>query len=207
MKTQAWAWLTAGVMALGLNGFYHDGGAEWAHRVADRLSDQSAVVAERVSGRAEQFLENAGMVAARSETASCRLSTALARAQTKLARTQNRFAHFQAMSARNGAQVVELEMNRAQVEPRVEAQLARVQFASAVVDPVQVRVVCPRVRVNVPVVRIPRVEIPQVNIPEIRVPEVRIPEVRIPRVSIPRLPVVRIPTPVIADADSDTGPI
>ena len=202
MKTQAWAWLTAGVVALGLNGFYHDGGAEWAHRVADRLSDQSSVVAERVSGRAEQFLENAGMVAARSETASCRLSTALARAQTKMARTQNRFAHFQAMSARNGAQVVELEMNQAQVEQRVEAQLARVQFASAVVDPVQVRVVCPRVRVNVPGVRIPRVEIPEINIPEIRVPEVRIPEVR-----IPRLPVVRIPAPVIADADSDNGPI
>jgi len=202
MKTQAWAWLTAGVVALGLNGFYHDGGAEWAHRVAERLSDQSAVVADRISGRAEQFLENAGMVAARSETASCRLSTALARAQTTMARTQNRFAHFQVMSARKGAQVVELEMNEAQLEQRVEAQLARVQFASAVVDPVQVRVVCPRVRVNVPVVRIPRVEIPDVNIPEIRIPEVRF-----PRVSIPRLPVVRIPAPVIADADSDNGPI
>jgi hypothetical protein len=207
MKTQAWAWLTAGVVALGLNGFYHDGGAEWAHQVADRISDQSAAVAERVSGRAEQFLENAGMVAARSETASCRLSTALARAQTKMARAQNRFAHFRAMSDRNGAQVVELEMNQAQIEQRVEAQLARVQFASAVVNPVQVRVVCPRVRVNVPVVRIPRIEIPEINVPEIRIPEVRIPRVSIPHVSIPRLPVVRIPAPVIADADSDNGPI
>jgi hypothetical protein len=206
MKTQAWAWLTAGVVALGLNGFYHDGGAEWAHRVADRISDQSAVVAERASGRAEQFLESAGMVAARSETASCRLSTALARAQNKMARTQNGFARFQtrfqAVSARNGTQVVELEMNQAQLEQRVEAQLARVSFASAVVNPVQVRVACPRVRVNVPVVRIPRVEIPEVNIPEIRVQELRI-----PRVSIPRLPLVRIPAPVIADADSDNGPI
>jgi hypothetical protein len=200
MKTQAWSWLTAGVVALGLNGFYHDGGAEWAHRVADRISDQSAVVAERVSGRAQQFLDSAGMVAARSETASCRLSTALARAQSEMARTQNRFANFQAnfqaMSDQQGAQVVELEANQdqleAQVEQRVEAQLARVQFASAVVDPVQVRVVCPRVRVNVPVVRIPRVSIPEVSIP---------------RVNIPRLPLVRIPAPVIADADSDTGPI
>jgi hypothetical protein len=191
MKTQAWGWLTAGVVALGLNGFYHDGGAEWAHRVGDRISDQSAVVAERISGRAEQFLAQAGMVGAREETASCPFSTALARVQTRMARTQNRFAHFQAMSARRGAKVVELEANQAQarVEQRVEAQLARVSFASAMVNPVQVRVACPRVRVNVPVVRIPRIEIPEINIPEIRVPDVHI-----PRVSI-------------AVAESDTGPI
>jgi hypothetical protein len=200
MKTQAWAWLTAGVVALGLNGFYHDGGAEWAHRVADRISDQSAVVAERVSGRAQQFLDSARMVTARSETGSCRLSEALAWAQNEMARTQNRFAHFQAqfqaMSDRQGTQVVELEANQAQleaqVEQRVEAQLARVSFVSARMDPAQVRVVCPRVRVNVPVVRIPRVSIPEISIP---------------RVSIPQLPVVRIPAPVISESESDTGPI
>ncbi|MGD0760452.1 MAG: hypothetical protein ABR921_16250 [Candidatus Sulfotelmatobacter sp.] len=44
MKTQAWAWLTAGVVALGLNGFYHDGGAAWAHRIAERVSDRSDFV-------------------------------------------------------------------------------------------------------------------------------------------------------------------
>jgi hypothetical protein len=198
MKTQAWGWLTAGVVALGLNGFYHDGGAEWVHRVADRISDQSAVVAERISGRAEQFLAQARMVGAREETASCPMSTALARVQTRMSRTQNRFAHFQAMSARRGARVVELEANQAlvdaQVEQRVEAQLARLSFASAMANPVQVRVACPRVRVSVP-----RVEIPEINIPEIRVPEIRVPQVRIPEVRVPRVS--------IAASESDTGPI
>ena len=42
--TQAWAWLTAGVLALGLNGFYHDGGAVWAHRIADQLAEKSEAV-------------------------------------------------------------------------------------------------------------------------------------------------------------------
>ncbi len=35
--TQGWGWLTAGVLALGLNGIYHDGGAAWAHRIATGL--------------------------------------------------------------------------------------------------------------------------------------------------------------------------
>ena len=45
MKTRrAWAWLAAGVLALGLNGFYQDGGAAWAHRAMDGLTVR---VAER----------------------------------------------------------------------------------------------------------------------------------------------------------------
>jgi hypothetical protein len=35
--TQAWGWLAAGVLALGLNGIYHDGGAAWAHRAVGRV--------------------------------------------------------------------------------------------------------------------------------------------------------------------------
>ena len=40
--TQAWAWLAAGVLALGLNGFYQDGGAAWAHRIVDGAIEQVA---------------------------------------------------------------------------------------------------------------------------------------------------------------------
>ncbi len=42
--TQAWGWLTAGVLAAGLNASYHDGGLQWAHQVADRVEHGSAAV-------------------------------------------------------------------------------------------------------------------------------------------------------------------
>jgi hypothetical protein len=201
MKTQAWAWLTAGVVALGLNGFYLDGGVAWAHRIADRISDRSDFVVQRVSDRADQFLAEVRMSAGRNETASCPLSTALAGFQSRMARSrfaqnQTRFAQtkiagFERMTAREEAQAARLEASRARaearVEARVDAQVARMSFAPAafervVMDPVKIRVVCPRVQVNVPAVRIPVV-------------------------NIPRMPVIRIPAPVISAADSDTGPI
>ncbi len=201
MKTQAWAWLTAGVVALGLNGFYHDGGAAWAHRIAEHVSDRSDFVVQRVSDRADQFLAEVRMAAVRDETASCRISTALAQFQGKMARTQTRFAQNQSkfarteivrvdqMTAREEAQAARLEASQARVEAQVDAQVVRMRFAPAafsrvVIDPIRIRVACPRVQVNVPAVRIPVV-------------------------NIPRLPMIRIPAPVISvsAADSDSGPI
>ncbi|MGA9980638.1 MAG: hypothetical protein WBQ08_18600 [Candidatus Sulfotelmatobacter sp.] len=201
MKTQAWAWLTAGVMALGLNGFYHDGGAPWAHRIAERVSDRSDFVVQRISEGTDQLLAEVRTAAGREETASCRLSTALAEFQTRIARTQTGFAQtrftqtkiaqLDRMTAREEAQAARLEARQAQVaaqaEARADAQVARLRFAPAVferivIDPVKIRVACPRVRVNVPVVRIPVV-------------------------NIPRLPVIRIPAPVISATDSDMDPI
>ena len=211
MKTQAWAWLTAGVVALGLNGFYNDGGAAWAHRMADRIADRVDYAVERVSGHAEQVLAKAQMASdreemnleqtAREETPSCPLSTALVRVQNRLARTQVRRADFDAMSAREQAQMDRWQGEQERVQARVQAQvqaqvdrqMARAQIRMArVVDPVEIHVACPRVRVNVPAVRIPAVNIP---------------EVRIPRVTIPQIPAVRITVPVVAGDDSDSGPI
>jgi hypothetical protein len=200
MKTQAWAWLTAGVVALGLNGFYHDGGAAWAHRIAGRISDRSDFVVQRVSERADQFVAEVRTAAVRNEAASCPLSTALAEFQTRIAQTkaqnQSRFAQikiarFDQMTAREEAQAARLEASQARAEARVQArvdmQAARMSFAPAafervVIDPVKIRVACPRVRVNVPAVRIPVV-------------------------NIPRIPMIRIPSPVISVAESDSGPI
>ena len=213
MKTQAWAWLTAGVVALGLNGFYHDGGAAWAHRIAERVSDRSDFVVQRVSDRADQFVAEVRMAAGRDETASCPLSTALAQFQGKMARTQDRFVQdqtrfaqtkivrFEGMTDREEAQAERLEAREeraearieAQAEARADAQVVRMRFAPVaidrafervVIDPIRIRVACPRVRVNVPAVRI------QV-------------------VNIPRIPAIRIPAPVISisGAESDSGPI
>jgi hypothetical protein len=155
---QGWYWLAAGVMALGLNGVYHDGGAEWAHRLVNR----SAVVVALASGHAERFLASA-----REQTVLCRVAT---RFQTKMARTQTGFAHFDAMTAQQAAGLARLEANRAQFEAgraRMEAQVARLDFASAALSPefgaafgpqrIKLPVNCPRLRVNIPrtFVRVP----------------------------------------------------
>jgi hypothetical protein len=148
MKTaQGWGWLVAGVLALGLNGFYQDGGAAWAHRVAERVADRSGVLADLTSGRVSEMLERVSLVAAREETASCRLATAMARFQTEMARTQTGLAHFEAMSGRQEAALARVEAQRA----RIEAQVARVRLAPMAFDAARIPVVaCPRVRVNVP---------------------------------------------------------
>jgi hypothetical protein len=156
-NTQAWGWLAAGVLALGLNGIYQDGGAAWAHRavgqVTARIADRSEAVLALASGRVDWFMARANRVAARDETASCRLATAVARFQTRIARTQTGLASFEAMSAREEAQFARLEANRA----RMEAQISRVRFAPAF-NTLEIPAICPRVRVRIPrapVVRIP----------------------------------------------------
>ena len=63
--TQAWVWLTAGVLALGLNGIYQDGGAQWAHRSWRKPCYRAAAVLEPVSGQVDQILAKAQMVVAR----------------------------------------------------------------------------------------------------------------------------------------------
>jgi hypothetical protein len=158
--TQAWAWLTAGVLALGLNGFYHDGGVVWAHRIADRLAEQSEAVADLASERVDAFMGTANLVVARNETASCRLAATMAHFQTKIVRTQTTIAHFEAISARQEGALARVEANRA----RIEARVARVRITPVALNsgdgPV---VICPRVRVSVPRIDIPK--LPMVKIP------------------------------------------
>ena len=158
---QGWYWLAAGVLALGLNGVYHDGGAEWAHRIVNR----SAALVDLASGHAERFLPSA-----REQTLLCRVATEMARFQSKMARTQTGFAHFDAMTAQQEVGLARLEANRAQFEAgraRMEAQVARLDFASASLSPefgaafgpkrIKLPVICPRLRVSIPrtLVRVP----------------------------------------------------
>lgn len=151
---QAWYWLAAGVMALGLNGMYHDGGAEWAHRLVNR----SAAVVALASGHGERFLASA-----REQTVLCRVATETSRFQTKMARTQIGFAHFDAMTAQQEAGLAWLEANRAPFaagRAGMEAQVARLDFASASFNPgfaaafgpkrIKLALNCPRLRVNIP---------------------------------------------------------
>ncbi len=154
--TQAWIWLTAGVLALGLNGIYQDGGAQWAHRIVAQGLYRAAAVLEPVSGQVDQILAKVQLAAARNQTQSCRLSTAVARLQSAAARSHSGMARIEAMSARQEAQMARLEANRA----RIEAQVAGAQFATMSFKPIEfkpieftapnIHVNCPRVRVVVP---------------------------------------------------------
>jgi hypothetical protein len=180
------------------------------------VADRADYAIERVSGRAEQFLAKAQMVpnleqtnleqtdrdeTGREETPSCRVSAALARVHSRMARTRVAVVKFDEMSAREQARVDRWQAEQDRAQARVEAQMqaqidrqmtrAQVRLAR-VVDPVEIRVACPRVRVNVPAVRISAVNIP---------------EVHIPRVSIPPIPGVRITVPVGSEDESDSGPI
>jgi len=148
---QAWGWLAAGVLALGLNGVYHDCGAAWAHRTVgrfiSRIEERSVPVLALAAGRADWLMAKTETTVARDETVSCpvaRLKASLW--QDKRVRTQASMARFEEMSAREEAALARLEVERA----RIEAQAARVRFAPAAFSPA----VCPRVWVNVPRVKI-----------------------------------------------------
>src|SRR5256885_11567990 len=183
MKTQAWGWLIAGVLAAGLNASYHDGGMQWAHEVADRVEHGSVSVVAIASGNAERFLAEAQLVAAKNETASCRLSTALARAQARLARGENRFSRFDKftafnnMTAQQNAQLAWLDANsdrmEAQIQGQVDAQTARIRIPSVNFRPVVVRVpevpACPRIHLNNIRVNVPRIPAVHVSVPRIDV--------------------------------------
>ena len=164
MKTQAWGWLAAGVVALGLNGFYHDSGAPWLHQTVDRVRNQTEAVFALATGRADEFLVQTQRVAAQEETASCQMATALALVQTNFARSEAGLARFEAMSAREQAQLARLEANRARMEGLLAAKQARLQtvtetFRQIKFEPVQT---CPRVRVNIP--RPPVVRVPMIHV-------------------------------------------
>jgi hypothetical protein len=164
--TQARTWLAAGVLALGLNGFYQDGGAAWAHGAVNaaiaRIDNHAEAVLALATGRADWFLAKADSVQARGQTAACRFATAVARVQTRMMRSHSDMENFEEMSARQEAALARFEASRA----RIEAQVARVHIASVDFQmPEMPAVSCPRVRVNVPGVEVPRVHVPKFRIP------------------------------------------
>jgi hypothetical protein len=185
MKTQAWAWLAAGVVALGLNGFYHDGGFECLHRAADRIESRSSAVLALATGRAQQFLEQARVATLPDETDAPVLEAAVARAQTTIARTETTFDRWQAVSDRQEVRFVRLEATRARLQT-VQARLACSRIPAVTVNPVAFKAVrietCPRIRVSVQ--RIPTIDVPTVSIPKIDIPRVSIPKISVPAIHV-----------------------
>ncbi len=168
MKTQAWGWLAAAVLAAGLNASYHDGGMEWAHRIADRMDHEASAVMALASGHADQFLTEMRMASTHDEAPSCRFATSFARVQTKLARTETRFAHFEGMTARQEAQLARLEANRDDIMSRITAETNRIRIPAVAFSPVVARVpqvsVCPRIHVSVPAMPMIHVPTPEIHV-------------------------------------------
>jgi hypothetical protein len=165
MKAQAFGWLAAGVLAAGLNASYHNGGFEWAHRIADKVSYNTNAVLALATGNADRLYSQARTARVREANSSCPLSLAMARVENAIPLSNVAFAQFDRMSDRQKAQLDRLSARGA----RMEARLVRVNLPEFAVTPVVVNVpdvhVCPRVRVNVP--RIPELKapvVPQVHI-------------------------------------------
>jgi hypothetical protein len=125
--TQAWYWLTAGVLALGLNGYYQDGGLQGLHSLANCAEN-------RVAEARMQFGEMASMAdiamagAARPRCERWVPSSVVAvrpnippRTQARLAQLQERMgelqaARMQARIARLQQVIAQRELRRVQVE-------------------------------------------------------------------------------------------
>ena len=172
--TQAWGWLTAGVLALGLNGIYHDGGQQWAHRMVAEAVFRANALLTPVAGQVDQFLAKAQMVASRNDTQNCRLSSAMARIRASSARAHSGIARVEALSAQQQARLAQLEANRARIEARAaRAQFATMEFKDIDFNPMEfkpiefrapnIHVNCPRVRVVVP--RVPMIKPMRVAMP------------------------------------------
>jgi hypothetical protein len=158
--TQAWGWLTAGVLAAGMNASYHNGGLQWAHQAADRLEGNSQAVFALASGQAEQVLSEARSLTGRDQSDSCPLASSMARIQTRIDRSQATFDRIEGLSARQQAR---WEASQARMEARITDRTSRLRivtadFAPRALQAIPAPMVCPRVRVSVP--RLPRIEIP-----------------------------------------------
>ena len=192
MKTKAWGWLTAAVLAAALNSSYHNGGLRWAHEVTDRVEHNTGAVLALATGRADQFLAEARMLnadrtiesAMNTEAPQCPFSTTTSELQNSFdpsqEQFQSKFERFQALSDREQARLERLAEKRVRIENQVRAKLAHIRIPEANFAPVVVR------------------------LPEVRVPEIDCPRVR---VHVQRTPRVRVPSPEVQVEYSGPGPV
>lgn len=192
MKTKAWGWLTAAVLAAGLNSSYHNGGLQWAHEIADRVEHNTGAVLALATGRADQFLAEARMLnadrtiesAMNTEAPQCPFSTTTSDLQNSFDQAQEQFQfkfdRVQALSDREQARLERLAAKRARIENQVRAKLAHIRIPEANFAPVVVR------------------------IPEVRVPEIDCQRVR---VNVHRMQKIKVPSPEVRVEYSGPGPV
>ncbi len=208
MKTQAWGWLAAAVLAAGLNSSYHEGGMQWAHEIADGVEHNTGAVLALATGRADEFLAEARMLnvtrAVEADTdnqpSRCPFSMAATRVQ-KSFELQPEFDGFQALSDREQARLARLEANRARIEAQIQSRLARIEasrnkFVFASPEFAGNNFTFDNDSLTPVVVRVPRIRCPRVRVVAPRVPRVRV-----------RVPKMEVPAPVVEVDNSEQGPI
>jgi hypothetical protein len=212
--TQAWVWLTAAVMAAGLNASYHDGGLRWAHQIADQVGHSSQAVLALATGRADQFLSEAHMelAAARGEDASCPRQAAAPQLQAKAADAESGyawveaqvadgeagFARIEATSARQQAAFARVQAREARAEARAAARAARCRVSDANL----VQIMGPEMQWNLPrmhTIRIRAIEIPGIDSPSVEIPRIQVPAIQIPA--------IHIAAPRVQAQMDDSGPV
>ena len=165
MKTQAWGWLAAAVLAAGLNASYHDGGLRWAHQIADHVGYNVGTVIALATGHVDQLVSETRIVTARNEASSCPLTAALARVQSRAGRSDMEWGSFDVMSAKEQAELARFAANRVRIEARVDRIRIPAVAVNAMVVPSPHISVCPRVRLNIPRIHVPSVPRVRVEIP------------------------------------------
>lgn len=151
---KAWYWLAAGVLALGLNGYYHDGGLQGLHRLANNATATLAETKAQFS-QVAMLADVAMATHARIHCPRATPNTMVAvnaamppQAEARLADLQVRLsavkaARVQARVARLEKVMVQREMQRAEVE----LQNGRLKVLT---NQGQVQIAWPRVQVNAP---------------------------------------------------------
>ncbi|HLX75954.1 MAG TPA: hypothetical protein VKR26_14500 [Terriglobales bacterium] len=164
----AWYWLAAGVLALGLNGYYQDGGFQGLHRLATGTClavNQARAQIGQIATLAEVAMADHAQVRSDRPSPAVVAINAVdlpAGTQARLAQLQERLqamqaARVQARVARLQEVMARREMQRAQVEIRN----GRITVLS---DQGQVRVAIPPLpRVEVSVPQAPVVEVSEPN--------------------------------------------
>jgi hypothetical protein len=204
MKTQAMGWLAAAVVAAGLNASYHQGGMQWAHRVADQIEYRTGAVIALAAGHAERFFAETQLakaelvneqlanekVQALGGASSCPLERAIAQVQSRIADSQTRFERFNdrlqtVVSAREAKEQARMEDRAARMEAqrdRIEAKVSSLHIPAMTFS-----------SVNVPM---PKIDIPKIDVcPRIRVSVPQVPTIRIPQVEVPSMPEIHINIP------------
>ena len=176
MKLQALGWLTAGVLAAGVNASYHNGDLQWAHRIADRVGYQTNTVLALATGNVDRFYSEARLSEVRmarvgeENNSPCRFSLTRTHVENAMPQADVAFAQFERASDREQAQLAKLAARRARMEAHFAwIEIPAVNVPAVHVQPVVMKIpdvhVCSRVRVSVP--NIPAVKIPA--IPQVRV--------------------------------------
>ena len=160
---QAWYWLAAGVLALGLNGYYQDGGLQQVHGLAESalttIAEARTHFSQAASPAKVTFAEGPRCERSAPTSVFAVSPSVPPQAQARLAELQDRMGEMQAVRVQ--ARLARLQ----QIIARREAQSAQVDWQdgriSVVNDAGQVHIMLPSVEVNIP--QEPVVDVTQPN--------------------------------------------